>query len=88
MSRVCIMFQGGFVGQDALIQVGEEDSAEALRIVASLEGGVIQDSNEMQTFELAESGNTGRFVRITFPSSTDFYGRVTIYTLELWGSVK
>jgi hypothetical protein len=88
LSRVRIMFQGGFVGQDALIQVGEEDSAEALRVVASLEGGVIEDSNEMQTFDLAESDNAGRFVRITFPSSTDFYGRVTIYSLELWGRDK
>jgi hypothetical protein len=84
LSRVRLMFQGGFVGQDGLIQVGEDDT-ETLRDVASLEGGVIEDSNEMQTFDVAESGYTGHCVRILFPSSTDFYGRVTIYALELWG---
>ena len=26
-----------------------------------------------------------RFLRLTFPSSSDFYGRVTIYNLEVYG---
>jgi hypothetical protein len=26
-----------------------------------------------------------RYMRITFPSSTDFYGRITIYNLNIYG---
>ena len=26
-----------------------------------------------------------RFLRLTFPSSSDFYGRITIYNLEVYG---
>lgn len=84
VSRVRIMFQGGFVGQDAVVEVGEKDS---LAIVATLQ--TIEDCNRMQSFDIISEGpevaRGGRYVKITFPTSTDFYGRVTIYKLELEG---
>lgn len=83
-----IMFQGGFSGADAVVQVGT--SLDALETLAScLE---IADSNDLQTFPLQMANGSsgtfllqGRYVQITFPSSTDFYGRVTIYQLEVDG---
>jgi len=90
LSEVRLMFQGGFVGQDAVIEVGE-DNVASLRPISKLE--LIEDCNRLQSFSLNASSQqqqqpaTGsRFVRITFPSSTDFYGRITVYRLELWGT--
>ncbi len=83
-----IMFQGGFSGVDAIVQVGS--SLNALETLTS--GLEIADCNELQTFPLQVAGDSngsaprqGRYVQVTFPSSTDFYGRVTIYQLELDG---
>ncbi|KAL7523546.1 hypothetical protein ACHAXR_000229, partial [Thalassiosira sp. AJA248-18] len=49
------------------------------------------DSNEVQTFPAEiESDETTKnepctALRIEFGRSTDFYGRIVIYSLELWG---
>lgn len=93
VSRVGLMFQGGFVGQDATIQVGDALTEGAMVTIATLE--TIEDSNRMQFFDLikfpcADSAaspvkTAGCYVKITFPTSTDFYGRVTLYMLEVWG---
>ena len=29
----------------------------------------------------------GRLLKVSFPASSDFYGRITIYKLEVYGSV-
>ena len=49
------------------------------------------DSNEVQTFavETESDGNETpqpcTALRIEFGRSTDFYGRIVIYSLEVWG---
>ena len=81
-----IMFQGGFVGQDCAVDVGE--TLESLSTIITLE--VIEDSNRTQSFLFdgcGGGGGSGRYLRLLFPSSTDFYGRVTIYSLEVLGSI-
>ena len=81
-----IMFQGGFAGVDGTVEVGS--ALDSLVTVANLD---ITDTNDMQSYSLQtidENQDTmqkGRYLRIAFPTSTDFYGRVTIYQLELWG---
>jgi antirestriction protein len=52
----------------------------------------IEDSNDVQTFmmydELSKETSYdewNRYLRINFASSTDFYGRITIYNLEIHG---
>lgn len=42
------------------------------------------DINDKQCFPLTEPAE-GRVFKITFGSSTDFYGRVTIYSFEVYG---
>lgn len=84
VTSIKMMFQGGFVGQDATIQVGNNPSDDSMQLVTVLEE--IEDSNRMQTFDIPSA--VGGFVRITFPSSTDFYGRVTIYQIELHGRIQ
>lgn len=82
-------FQGGFVGQDAVVEVGE--SLDTLTTVTTLHH--IKDNNDTQEFPLCPSDATaeyvsakGRYLKVTFSSSTDFYGRVTIYSFEVFGS--
>jgi len=47
------------------------------------------DSNEVQTFESEADDATSvkcSSLRIEFGRSTDFYGRIVIYSLEVWGT--
>jgi hypothetical protein len=44
------------------------------------------DNNDKQTFSVNNEANrVSRYLKIIFPSSTDFYGRVTIYSLQVYG---
>jgi len=44
------------------------------------------DDNSRQRFTVPlRTGLAGRFARLTLSDSSDFYGRVTLYTLQLWG---
>ena len=44
-----------------------------------------EDSNEMQVFEVESTCVPCVSMRIEFGRSTDFYGRIVIYSLEVWG---
>jgi hypothetical protein len=85
VAHIVIQFQGGFVGQDALVELGQ--NFDGLVELARLDD--IHDTNSPQTFTLSTASSStepaGRFLKITFPSSTDFYGRVTIYSLQVYG---
>eukprot|EP01038_Epipyxis_sp_PR26KG_P014365 gene14365-19267_t len=65
-----IMFQGGFVGQECVIEVG--DNVSSLLPIHQLD--VIEDSNEMQSFPITSCPSLHRFMKIIFNQSTDFYG--------------
>ena len=73
-AKLLLMFQGGFAGNDC-------------EMVSSLNGidrttvFKPKDSNEMQEFPM----NVGAIdkLRIIFKNSTDFYGRITVYNLDI-----
>ena len=48
------------------------------------------DSNDVQTFpadiDAEEEIEPSTVLRIEFGRSTDFYGRIVIYSLEVWGN--
>ena len=48
----------------------------------------IRDCNDLQEFVIPppNTDNQCRYIRITFQQSTDFYGRITIYSLRVMGS--
>lgn len=83
ISSIQIMFQGGFVGQDGTIEVGT--TFNNLQNVQELQ--TIEDTNEEQSFVVEDGANDVRYMRLTFNSSTDFYGRVTIYSLKVYGQL-
>ena len=89
MRRLSIMFQGGFVGQDAIIEIKDCKDGEVGATINMDEIKRIEDSNELQQWDIPESlCCKGKFIKISFPTSTDFYGRVTIYRLEMWGDLE
>lgn len=76
-----IQFQAGFIGEELKIfwldgsswkPLGEED---------------VEDDHDLQTFSLieAKSGIQTRAIKLSFDNCTDFYSRVTIYQLQVWG---
>lgn len=49
---------------------------------------VIDDCNDSQEFRISEETSPRefcRYMKLVFGSSTDFYGRVTIYNMEIYG---
>ena len=70
------------MGQETSCYLG--DSSSSLRMICSFDP---EDNNEMQIFPIcaSESAEKSRFLKIEFNASTDFYGRVTIYRLEVYG---
>lgn len=85
-TSIAFTFQGGFVGQEANIEIGETSTATMEPVLTIYS---ILDNNNLQKFSLIPNSDTssrkGRYLKITFPSSTDFYGRVTIYSLQVYG---
>jgi len=75
VSSFALQFQGGFVGKECEVEV--EGSTKVMDFYP-------EDSNKIQTFYLKERMNNLKKIRIAFNSSTDFYGRITLYKLELF----
>ena len=75
VSAFSLQFQGGFVGKEC--EVETEGSNRILEFFP-------EDSNKFQTFHLKERVDRLKKIRFAFNSSSDFYGRITIYKLELY----
>jgi len=75
-----ITFQGGFVGQDSIFEVG--DRLDSMHIVAEVDD--FDDSNDVKQVHIS-NGTPCRYLRIIFRKSTDFFGRITIYNLKILG---
>jgi len=86
--KIKLQFQGGFVGQTCSIFVLRKNSqkggTERLCIRSDIDW---EDSNEIQEMDLTECSGIGccEGMELRFENSTDFYGRVTIYSVEVWG---
>jgi len=94
--RIEIMFQGGFVGKDCsffgmLSQNGKFEPSKESWIEMKLldENFQVADNNSLQTMELKESSKLFQIqkFKIFWKSSTDFYGRIVVYKLDLIGII-
>jgi hypothetical protein len=80
IQSIKIQFQGGFVGSGRVF-------VDQTELDMDLDP---DDSNALQTVDFTqdeplEHHRQGQSMKFAFDSSTDFYGRVTIYRLEVWG---
>lgn len=94
-----VQFQGGFVGMDCIVfQKKFEKSHESKKCDDGQEWEELEElfldpieSNDIQTFPVDEdmipneSNDPCIALRIEFSKSTDFYGRIVIYSVEVWG---
>lgn len=69
----------------SIIEAGQ--STSQLTTVKDIQ--FIEDSNDMHEFSIDAPHNEQsiRYLKITFHQSTDFYGRITIYSLKVFGTV-
>ncbi|ORZ04426.1 galactose-binding domain-like protein [Lobosporangium transversale] len=79
VETIQLMFQGGFVGKTCQLLAWTDDNefVEMMRFYP-------EDINPMQIFAENQRQETSR-VKIIFESSTDFFGRITVYKLDILG---
>lgn len=79
-----IQFQAGFSAEQTYVLKQSQDGQQYEQI-EELE---TEDEHEMQVFPLpcgTAPGSSTSSIKMVFDEFTDFYGRVTIYQLQIWG---
>ncbi|TPX60399.1 hypothetical protein PhCBS80983_g01834 [Powellomyces hirtus] len=80
------MFQGGFTGKECeIVGVNNEGADDVWEKVVDF---YPEDQNHLQVFPLptdVAAAKSWKRLRIVFKNSTDFYGRVTVYRLDVLG---
>eukprot|EP01102_Stenamoeba_stenopodia_P020285 TRINITY_DN7849_c0_g1_i1.p1 TRINITY_DN7849_c0_g1~~TRINITY_DN7849_c0_g1_i1.p1 ORF type:complete len:150 (+),score=29.48 TRINITY_DN7849_c0_g1_i1:27-452(+) len=72
-----LMFQGGFAPKELKVVLKSESDTTSELLFYPL------DNNSFQSFPISNDKNVTQ-LQLIFPTSTDFFGRITIYRLELW----
>lgn len=76
-----IEFQAGFIAEECTVML--QTSSDEWIVLKDLEP---KDNHDFQTFSLEKGRETkGTALKLVFDEFTDFYGRVTIYRIEVWG---
>ena len=82
VGAVEIIFQGGFVGKEMRIS---GFATEACGGVPQLLGAFQpEDCNERQRFSLPAGGPLVKVLQLYFSGSSDFYGRIVIYAVQVF----
>eukprot|EP00056_Hartaetosiga_gracilis_P007330 m.106857 g.106857 ORF g.106857 m.106857 type:complete len:167 (+) comp12683_c1_seq3:1610-2110(+) len=80
VKQLKIMFQGGFAGKNCIVEGKRSKDDEYVELGRFFP----EDINYEQTFnDINENNTLCSYLKITFADSTDFYGRITIYTLAV-----
>ncbi len=78
-----IQFQAGFISEQLQLFWQDESSWKSLVEVE------VEDDHDLQTFSLLDvikmTSVQTRALKLVFDDCTDFYGRVTVYQLQIWG---
>ncbi|PVU98840.1 hypothetical protein BB559_001241 [Furculomyces boomerangus] len=92
LERLQVMFQGGFVGKSINVYGSIPETTDGSKVQPDVNTKDFEeigklfplDNNTLQTFSLPAKLGYKKF-KFVFPSSTDFYGRITIYKLDMIG---
>lgn len=82
VESIVIQFQGGFVGKTCIAVGSKPESPNDYEV--EIGKFYPEDINPTQTFNFTPTEGLKR-VKIIFEESTDFYGRITIYKLDIVG---
>jgi hypothetical protein len=86
IKELCVQFQAGFAAEEITVYVqtntaGGGDNPRWSQ-VEEIEA---DDDHELQSFPLSVADKTTA-LKIVFDETTDFYGRVIVYQLQVWGN--
>mmetsp|Transcript_3520 Transcript_3520/g.9308 ORF Transcript_3520/g.9308 Transcript_3520/m.9308 type:complete len:168 (-) Transcript_3520:390-893(-) len=83
IEELCLQFQAGFAAEELTVYVrtteggiGPWSKAEELEA---------DDDHDLQSFPLSPAEEAATAIKIVFNETTDFYGRVILYQLQVWG---
>lgn len=82
VENIVFQFQGGFVGQKCVVVGSTIDNPNTYDV--EIDTLYPTDVNSTQTFPVTATQPLKR-VKIIFEESTDFYGRITVYKLDILG---
>lgn len=78
VEEVHVKFQGGFTGKTCILQAG--NSIEDLRDLCTF---YPEDISSKQIFRI-QNDSTCTLYKMVLKNSSDFFGRITIYSLQLF----
>ena len=81
-SRLDLQFQAGFGATICKISTRESSQEEPVGLD---EWDDLEDEHEVQSFELSNQDAPIQTLHLEFSELADFYGRLIIYRLEVWG---
>lgn len=76
------MFQGGFVGQTCRVLGTPHDATAPVELALVFP----EDVSDPQTFPINADNVQVASVRLVFEASSDFFGRITVYTVDVVGT--
>ncbi|KZV67603.1 galactose-binding like protein [Peniophora sp. CONT] len=80
LRQIAITFQGGFVGTSCTVDTRASDSGDWAKLTAVYP----EDVNRKQVFDV-NSPDPIQSLKLTFEESSDFFGRITVYDLDVLG---
>ncbi|KAI6012604.1 galactose-binding domain-like protein [Pisolithus orientalis] len=81
--RLILTFQGGFVGTQCAIDVAASASEPVWTTLTHIHP---EDVNRRQVFQLPEGNSPGiQCMKFVMERSSDFFGRITLYELQVEG---
>lgn len=88
--RLLLTFQGGFVGTRCSLEIRDDSSGgEGKPQWRAWTTMFPEDVNRKQIFELPSESLQGGVdgLKLVFEESSDFFGRITVYDLQLLGKL-
>lgn len=82
LEELCVQFQAGFAAEEMTVCVQTMSSGSGSW--SKVDEVEADDDHELQSFPLAVA-DAATALKIVFSETTDFYGRVIIYQLQVWG---
>lgn len=79
ISEIKVQFQGGFAAKACRLEGGLQDGE-----FKAVNQFYPEDDNSLQSFPIQEAPVVDK-VKITFENSTDFFGRIIVYSLDILG---
>jgi phosphotransferase system HPr-like phosphotransfer protein len=85
-SQLSVQFQAGFSAETCTVQAKSDTTSTDCSSWLSIQNLELEDDHEVQIRPLQPLSDAPlTSLRLIFEDFTDFYGRVTIYRLEVWG---